>query len=154
MGLSKSTGMLSTYQVDWIVIIFGLVTCVPLLLAQLIMLIDPRGNRAKEILIGKGEEWRDASHFKSAYGLALVDWIVFLPVFGAAVTGVALGAMWGYLFLGIAGAIQVYINTFLWFFERAYVYSANGPLKYYTFVWGNFMYWGLAATFWSFYRLF
>ena len=43
------------------------------------MLLNPKGQKAKDILIGKGEDWRDKTHFKSAYALALADWIFFLP---------------------------------------------------------------------------
>lgn len=137
--------MIHPQLVSWIIIIFGLITCVPLLIAQIFMLIDPNGVRSKEILIGKGEEWRDKSHFKSAYSLAVVDWLVFFPIYVAAIAGVILNTFWGYLFLSIAGCIQLYINAFLWFFEKEYVYPANGPLRYYTYLWGNFMYWGAAA---------
>ena len=45
--------------ITWILILFGLITCLPLLVAQLIILLEPEGKRAKDILIGKGEEWRD-----------------------------------------------------------------------------------------------
>ena len=50
--------MYQTTIVTWILIVFGLVTCLPLILAQLVILIEPKGQRAKDILIGKGEEWR------------------------------------------------------------------------------------------------
>ena len=65
----------------WILIIFGLITCLPLLIAQLIILFEPEGTRAKDILIGKDEEWRDKTHFKSAYSMAMADWIIFAPTF-------------------------------------------------------------------------
>ncbi|MHA1992725.1 MAG: hypothetical protein ACW98A_17350 [Candidatus Hodarchaeales archaeon] len=145
--------MLEPTIVTWIIIIFGVITCGPLLYAQLIMLLNPGGQRAKDILIGKGEEWRDKTHFKSAYALALADWIFFLPAFLAGVIGVLLGEMWGFVLFAIVGAISVYINIFLWFFEREYVYPAVGPLAYYTYIWGNFIYWGLAALIYSLLRL-
>ncbi|MBT4285728.1 MAG: hypothetical protein HOD92_00190 [Deltaproteobacteria bacterium] len=47
-----------TYQptiFTWVLIIFGLITCFPLLVAQVIILIEPHGERAKDILIGKGK---------------------------------------------------------------------------------------------------
>jgi len=145
--------MLEPTIITWIIIIFGVITCVPLLYAQLIMLLNPEGQRAKDILIGKGEEWRDQTHFKSAYALALADWIFLFPVFLAGIIGVLLGEIWGYVLFAVAGSISLYINIFLWFFEREYVYHAVGPLAYYTYIWGNFIYWGAAALVYSLLRL-
>ena len=145
--------MLKPTLTTWILIVFGLITCVPLLIAQLIILIEPEGKRAKDILIGKGEEWRDKTHFKSAYSLAVADWIIFMPIFIAGITGMLLSSYWGYLLFTISGAIQLYINSFLWFFEKEYVYPSNGPVKYFTYIWGNFMYWGIASLVYGIIRL-
>ena len=67
--------------ITWVLIVFGLITCLPLLFAQLVILTQPKGQKAKDILIGKGEEWRNETHFKSAYSLAAADWIIFFPLF-------------------------------------------------------------------------
>ncbi len=139
--------------ITWIVIIFGIITCLPLLIAQLVILIDPKGIRAKDILIGKGEDWRDKTHFKSAHSLAMVDWLIFMPFFMFGILGMLLGTYWGYLLIAISGSIQLYINVFLWFFEKEYVYPSNGPLKYYTYIWGNFVYWGSISTLYGIFRL-
>lgn len=139
--------------IDWILIGFGIITCLPLLIAQLVMLIEPKGQKAQDLLIGKGQQWRDNSHFKTAYALAMADWIIFFPLFALALWGILLNSGWGYGLLAVAGAIQLYINTFLWFFEKEYVYPTVGPLKYYTYFWGNFMYWGAAALFYGLFRL-
>lgn len=137
----------------WIIIIFGFITCAPLLVAQSVILLQPNGQKAKDILIGKGEDWRDKTHFKSAYAFALADWFIFLPAFVAGIIGVLLGEIWGYVLFAVAGAISLYINIFLLFFEREYVYPAVGPLAYYTYVWGNFIYWGAATLVYSLLRL-
>ena len=137
----------------WILILFGLITCFPLLLAQLVILIDPEGEKAKDILIGKGEKWRDKSHFKSAYSMACADWLIFLPLFTLGIIGIFKGAYWGYILFAISDAIQLYINIFLWFFEKDYVYPSQGPLKYYTYYWGNFIYSGAASVLYGIFRL-
>lgn len=139
--------------VTWILIIFGVITCAPLLYANLIMLIKPDSERARTLLIGKGEQWRDRSHFKSQFALAKVDWFVFVPILIGGIVGMLLARGWGYVLFGIAGAIQLYINVFLWFFEKEYVYPAQGPLVYYTYYWGNFIYWGAATVIYSVLRL-
>jgi hypothetical protein len=133
--------MFEPTRFTWILIIFGIITFAPLFYAQLIIIINPQGQKAKDILIGKGEEWRDESHFKSAYALARTDWIFLLPIFIAAVVGVIIGELWGYVLFGISAAISVYINIFLWFYERKYVYPAVGAFAYYTYIWGNIIYW-------------
>ncbi len=140
-------------MITWILIVFGLITCLPLLIAQLIILIEPKGKKAKDILIGKGEDWRDVSHFKVAYSLAVTDWIVFAPVFILGIFGMLKSSYWGYLLLAVSGAIQLYINVFLWFFEKETVYPSNGPLKYYTYIWGNFMVWGVSSLLYGVFRL-
>ena len=137
--------MYQTTILTWFLVAFGLITCIPLLIAQLIILINPNGQQAKDILIGKGEDWRDKTHLKSAYSLALADWIIFVPFLILSIIGFILETNWGYILFSISGAIQLYINIFLFFFEREYVYPANGPLKYYTYLWGNFIYWSIAA---------
>jgi hypothetical protein len=145
--------MLQPTLITWILIIFGLITCGPLLYAQLVMLLQPHSQKAKNIMIGKGEDWRDRSHFKSAYALAWADWIFLMPVLVAGIAGVLFGQVWGYALFAVAGAIALYINVFLWFFEREYVYPAVGPLAYYTYIWGNFVYWGAATVIYSLFRL-
>lgn len=145
--------MLQPTLVTWILIAFGAITMIPLLAVQLIMIIHPHGKKAKELIIGKDEDWRDKTHFKSAYALAWADWIFFIPVFITGIIGIILGQNWGYVLFAVAGAISAYINIFLWFFEKEYVYPAVGPLAYYTYFWGNFVYWGLAALIYSVLRL-
>ncbi len=137
----------------WILIIFGLITCLPLFIAQLVILFDPKGKKAKDILIGKDEEWRDRSHFKNAYGAAVADWLVEFPIMIAAIIGMLMAKSWGYLLFAVAGAIQVYINVILWHAEKEYVYPSQGPLRYFTYYWGNFIYWGLAALIYGIYRI-
>jgi len=140
-------------MITWVLIIFGLVTCLPLLFAQFVMLKEPEGKAAKDILVGKNEEWRDKTHFKSQYGLAISDWFIFFPLFIIGIIGMLLSSYWGYLLFAVSGAIQLYINVALWFLEKEYVYSKKGPLKYYTYYWGNFIYWGAASLIYGTYRL-
>ena len=145
--------MIEVTTITWILVVFGLITCIPLLAAQLIMILQSDSQRAKDIMIGKGEEWRDEHHKKAAYGLAWGDWIIFTPLFLAGTYGVLNCTELGYILWGISGSIQLYINTFLWFFEKEYVLPANGPLAYFTYIWGNFIYWGLASAIYSILRL-
>ncbi len=145
--------MVEPTVINWILAIFGTVTFVPLLVAQMVMILNPSGQKAKDILIGKGGGWRDKTHFKSALAFAWADWLVIMPLLVAGNTGVLLGQMWGYVVWIVLGAISVYFSIVFWILEKEIVYPANGPLKYYTFVWGNFLYWGLAALVFGIFRL-
>ncbi len=145
--------MLQPTFVTWILIIFGLITCGPLFGVQLVVLLQPHSQKTKGLAIGKNQEWRDKSHFKSAYALAWADWIFFVPVFVTGIIGVLFGQVWGYVLFAVAGAISLYINLFLWFFEKEYVYPHWGPLIYYTVYWGFPVYWGLVVVLYSLLRL-
>ena len=145
--------MIEPTIITWILIVFGLITCLPLLAAQILMIRNPMGRKTQDIIIGKGEKWRDEHHKKTAYGLAWADWIIFAPLFLAGTYGVITGTAWGYILWGISGAIQLYLNTFLWIFEREYVLPANGPFAYYTYIWGNFIYWGAGSVIYTLLRL-
>ena len=125
--------MLQPTLATWILIIFGVVTIAPLVLAQLIMLAKPHSQKAKNFLVAKGADWRDKTHFRSALGCAWADWILFVPLMLFGGMGVILGQAWAYVPWGTAGAISLYINIVLWFMEREYVYSSRGLLAYYTY---------------------
>jgi len=135
--------------VTWALVVFGLVTLTPLVWAQFSMLIRPNSQETKDLLIAKGEDWRDLTHFRLALGAAWADWLFFAPLFLAGSVGVLLGQTWGYVLFGAAGACSLYINIMLWFTEKEHVYPSRGPLKYFTYYWGFFMYWGALALAYS-----
>ena len=137
--------MLEATLVTWILVIFGAIVLLPLMLAQLTILVQPHGQKAKDILVAKGQDWRDKTHFRSAYGFAWADWILLAPLFAAGSTGVLLGRAWGYVLWAAAGTISLYVNIVLWFMEKEYVYPSRGPLAYYTYYWGFFVIWGAVA---------
>lgn len=139
--------------VTWVIIVFGVATVTPLILAQLAMLVRPDSQETSDLLIGKGENWRDKTHFKLALGAAWADWLFFLPLFVAGSVGMFLGQTWGYVLFGAAGACSLYINIILWFTEKEYVYPTRGPLRYFTYYWGLFMYWGALALAYSVVRI-
>ena len=139
--------------VTWGLVIFGAVTLVPLVAAQFSMLINPESERTRDLIIGKGEDWRDQTHRRMAAGAAWADWLFFGPLFVAGSIGVLLGRTWGYVLFGAAGACSLYINIILWVTEKDYVYPTRGPLKYFTYYWGFFVYWGLAALMYAVARI-
>ena len=139
--------------VTWALIVFGVVTLMPLFWAQLSMLIRPNNQATRDLIIGKGEDWRDKTHVKMALGAAWADWLFFAPLFVAGSIGVLRGQVWGYALFGAAGACSLYINIILWCTEKEYVYPSRGAIKYYTYYWGFFVYWGALALAYSVARI-
>jgi hypothetical protein len=139
--------------ITWILILFGVITLVPLVFAQILMLVKPYSQQTKDILVAKGEDWRDKTHFRSALGFAWADWLLVVPLVISGSIGMILGQAWGYVLWGAAGSISLYINIVLWFMEKEYVYPSRGALAYYSYYWGFFIYWGALALAYSAIRL-
>jgi len=49
--------MIKTTLITWIIAVFGAITFLPLIFAQLIMLLKPNDQKTKDLLIGKGEDY-------------------------------------------------------------------------------------------------
>ena len=146
--------MLAPTAITWALVIFGAVFIfLPMLCVQLLVALRPHSQKARDAVIGKGENWRDRTHFRSACGLAWADLAIWLPLLAAGSVGVVLGHPWGYALWAASGVISVYVSVYLWFSEREYVYPACGPLAYYTVYWGFFVYWGMAAAAYAALRL-
>ena len=139
--------------ITWALVVFGLITHGTLFLIYSIFLRHPRSERSKDLINGKGKDWRDETHFQLNMGFARSDLLFFGPLFVAGSIGMLLGLPWGYVLFGAAGACSLYINIILWFTEKEYVYPALGPLRYYTYYWGFFVYWGILALSYSIARV-
>lgn len=66
--------------------------------------MKPNSQQARDLIIGKGEEWRDHTHFRSALAFAWADILLILPMLVLGAIGVFSGHLWGYgiwLALGI-----------------------------------------------------
>ena len=133
----------------WIIAIGGAITFLPLMVAQLFMLINPNGQNTKDLIIGKGEDWRDVSHFKYSLAFAWADWLVILPLLISANIGVFMGELWGYILWLMVGVISIYFSIVFWVLERKISISSNGRIAYFTYVWGFFLYWGIGASIYS-----
>ena len=141
--------MIKPTIVTWIIAIFGAVTFLPLLAAQFLMLLKPNSQRNKDIIIGKGEDWRDKTHFKSALAFAWADLLIFFPLLIASFVGVFSGQIWGYILWIVLGVLSIYFSIVFWVLEKEHACPSCGWLAYYTYFWGFFLYWGIAAIVYS-----
>ena len=113
------------------------------------MLFRQNDQKTKDLIIGKGEDWRDKTHIKSALAFAWADWLVILPVLVVGTTGALQGHLWGYIAWIALGVVSIYFSIVFWILEKEYTYPASGWLAYYTYYWGFFLYWGIAAVIYS-----
>jgi hypothetical protein len=79
--------------ITWILVLSGIALIFPPMLhAQLLMGLRPNSERAKESLGGKGEDWRDRTHFRLSFGAACGDLVVWLPLLAAESVAMTLSA--------------------------------------------------------------
>ena len=146
--------MIEPTIITWILAIFGAITFLPLMGAQLLMLLKPHSQKTKDLIIGKGEGWRDKTHYKSALAFAWADWFVILPLFLSGTLGVFQGQLWGYTLWLALGVLSIYFSIIFWIMEKEYTYPTCGWLAYFTFFWGFFLYWGVGSIFYSLIQFF
>lgn len=145
--------MIQPTLITWILAAFGSLIYLLLALTQLLILFNPKGQAAKDILIGKGKDWRDRTHFKSAYAFAWADWLLVIPLLVAGNIGALTGHSWGYIIWIAVGAISIYFSIVFWVMEKEYTYPSYGALAYYTYFWGFYLYWGIAVAIYSMMRI-
>ncbi len=137
--------MIEPTIITWIIAIFGVITFLPLFGAQLVMILKPKGQKAKDLIIGKGENWRDKTHFKSALAFAWADIIIILPLYILGTVWVFNGQPWGYILWISLGILSIYFSILFWVLEKEYTFKSAGWIAYFTYFWGFFLYWGLGA---------
>lgn len=137
--------MIETTIVTWIIAIFGVITFLPLFVVQLLMILKPHSQKIKDIIIGKGEDWRDKTHFKSALSFAWADLIIILPLYILGTIWVFNGQLWGYVIWISLGILSIYFSIIFWVLEKEYAFKSVGWIAYYTYIWGFFLYWGLGS---------
>jgi hypothetical protein len=135
--------------VTWVLVVFGLITMGTPAYIYLVFLQSPNSQKSKDLMLGAGKDWRDETHFDLNLGFAWVDLLFIVPLFAAGSVGALLSQAWGYVLFGAAAAIALYINLVLLFVEKKHVYPALGPLRYYTYFWGFFVYWSALALAYS-----
>jgi len=117
------------------------------------MILKPNSQKTKDLIIGKGEDWRDKTHFRSALAFAWADWLVILPLLIIGSIGVFSSQLWGYFIWFALGILAIYFSIVFWVLEKEYSYPSVGCLAYYTYFWGFFLYWGVGALVYSLFQI-
>ncbi len=141
--------MNQTTIVAWILAVFGAITFLPLLAAQLLLILQPNSQKSKDLIIGKGKDWRNKTHFKYSLAFAWADWLIIFPLFIAGTLGVLSGHLLGYIAWIALGFISIYFSIIFWVLEKDYSLPDVGKFAYFTYFWGFFLYWGIAAILYS-----
>ena len=102
----------------WILAIFGAITFLPLIAAQFGMLLKPDSRQVKDLIIGKGKEWRELTHFRSALAFAWADILIILPLLVSGTLGVLSGQLWGYVLWLALGIHSIYFSIVFWVLRK------------------------------------
>jgi hypothetical protein len=54
--------------VTWILLVFGVITNGTAFCIYLVFLRDPHSQKSKDLMVGKGKDWRDKTHFRLELG--------------------------------------------------------------------------------------
>ena len=135
--------------IKWFLIVFGILSFLPFLGAQFIMLIKPKSKIEKDLIIGKGKEWRDKSHYKTALAFAWGDWLIIVPIYIISNIGIILNQSWGNILWIALGLLSIYFSIVYFIMDKENTYPSCGPVAYYTYFWGFPLYWGIIAVIYS-----
>lgn len=135
--------MIEPTWITWTLVIIGLVIYAPPLCMQILAVRDPHSRKVKDLLMGRGGDYADKTHFLFCLGTGWADLIMQFPPLVAGSIGVILGRPWGYLLWAAVAAISIYISIVLWFVDGEHVYPRCGPLAFYTYYWGIWVYWSV-----------
>ena len=141
--------MIQTTIFTWVLAVFGAITFLPFLAAQLLLILKPNSQKTKDLIIGKGKDWRNKTHFKYSLAFAWADWLILFPLFISGTFGVLNGHLLGYIVWIALGFISIYFSIIFWVLEKEYSMPDCGKIAYYTYFWGFFLYWGIAAVVYS-----
>ena len=76
----------------------------PMLIVQFLMVLRPQSWKTRDFIIGKGEDWRDKTHFRMSFGADWADLVIWLPLLAAGSVGVILGQSLGLCIVGCIGS--------------------------------------------------
>lgn len=96
--------------VTWVLVGLGVITMGTPAYIYLVFPLKPHSQKSRDLMLGAGKDWRDETHFDLNLGFAWVDLLFVFPLFVAGSVGVLLSEAWGYVHLGAAATISLYIN--------------------------------------------
>lgn len=135
--------MIEPTRATWILSITGVVLYLPAVYIQARAICKPHARKTKDMLVGKGYDYHDKTYFRFCQGTGWGDLCIQIPlVIGGCIT-VLFGVPWGYLLWFAGAAITLYIHLALAFIEGAHIYATWGPMAFFTYGWGIWVYWAI-----------
>ena len=145
--------MLEPTELTWVLSIVGLVIYIPPVYLEVLAVWKPDSQRTKDLLVGKGDDYKDETHAAFCYGHGWADMAIPIPAVIAGCIGVLLGQPWGYMLWFAGAAITIYIHFILLFLEGKHIYRTWGRLAFFTYAWGLWVYWAVAVAVYSLVRI-
>lgn len=145
--------MLEPTIFTWILCIAGVLIYAPPIYLELLAIFKPDSQKTKDVLVGKGMDYKDRTHAAFCRGHGWADMLFPIPAVIIGSAGVLLGAPWGYMLWFAGAAITVYIHLILLFLEGKVIYSQWGKLAFFTYAWGIWVYWSLIVLVYTLFRV-
>ncbi len=145
--------MIEPTFVTWVLSIIGVVIYLPAGYIQAAAVFRPQDRRTKDMLVGKGDDYRDETHLAFCRGAGWADLFVQLPLVIVGSIAVLSGHAWAYLPWFAGACITIYIHLVLLFIEGRHIYHKWGAPAFLTYGWGLWVYWAVVVVIYSLVRM-
>jgi len=140
-------------RITWILSITGLIIYIPPIYLEVLAICRPRSQKTKDLLVGKGEDYKDQTHASFCHGHGWADMLVPIPFVIAGCIAVLFGRPWGYMLWFAGAAVTIYAHLILLFLEGREIYTKWGKLAFFTYAWGIWVYWSVIVMVYSLLRV-
>ncbi|MDD5496363.1 MAG: hypothetical protein PHP46_04605 [Candidatus Omnitrophica bacterium] len=145
--------MMEPTIVTWILGISGVLLYLPAIYIQAFAVFRPHDQRTKDMLVGKGGDYHDKTYFDFCRGSGWADLGIQIPLVMIGSIAVLFGHPWAYTIWAAGAFITIYIHLILLFMEGKHIYDKWGPIAFFTYGWGLWVYWAIIVVIYSLLRI-
>jgi len=131
----------------------GILIYLPAIYIQALAVFRPHDRKTKDMLVGKGGDYHDKTYFTFCRGTGWADLFIQLPLVVVGSITVLFGQPWAYMIWFAGASITIYIHLVLVFVEGKHIYTNWGPLAFFTYGWGLWVYWAIIVFIYSLVRM-